>query len=106
MLKAIALLYITDEVFERNVKEIKREVKQGQEFEMIDLKHPWKETQMRESDLTDALKWTPEAKVKLQNIPFFVRSQARQRIEHLAREGEMDIVTAELVEQARLEFGQ
>ena len=72
---------------------------------MIDLKHHL-ETHMRESDLTDALKWTPEAKVKLQNIPFFVRSQARQRIEHLAREGEMDTVTAELVEQARLEFGQ
>ena len=106
MLQAIALLHRIDEVFDRNVKEIKREVRQGQEFEMIDLKHPLKETQMRESDLTDALKWTPEAKVKLQNIPFFVRSQARQRIEHLAREGEMDTVTAELVEQARLEFGQ
>jgi Spy/CpxP family protein refolding chaperone len=52
------------------------------------------------------LKWTPEAKAKLKNIPFFVRSQARQRIEHLAREAELDIVTADLIDQARLEFGQ
>ncbi|WP_017306289.1 PCP reductase family protein [Spirulina subsalsa] len=54
----------------------------------------------------ESLRWTPEAKVKLKNIPFFVRSQARQRIEQLAREGELSEVTAELVEQARLEFGQ
>ncbi|XHX76234.1 MAG: PCP reductase family protein [Stenomitos frigidus ULC029] len=50
--------------------------------------------------------WTPEAKAKLQNIPFFVRSQARDRIEHLARAAALDVVTVELVEQARLEFGQ
>jgi hypothetical protein len=56
--------------------------------------------------MTDDLKWTPEAKAKLKNIPFFVRSQARQRIEHLAREADLDTVTAELVEQARNEFGQ
>ncbi|MDX2230187.1 MAG: PCP reductase family protein [Leptolyngbyaceae cyanobacterium bins.349] len=60
---------------------------------------------MDNSDL-GGLKWTPEAKAKLKNIPFFVRTQARERIEHLAREAELDIVTAELVEQARLEFGQ
>lgn len=52
------------------------------------------------------LKWTPEAKAKFKNIPFFVRSQARERIEHLAREAEADVVTADIVEQARLEFGQ
>lgn len=52
------------------------------------------------------LRWTPEAKAKLKNIPFFARSQARQRIEHLARTAQLDVVTAELVEQARLEFGQ
>jgi hypothetical protein len=52
------------------------------------------------------LKWTPAAKAKFKNIPFFVRSQARERIEHLAREAEVDVVTAEIVEQARLEFGQ
>lgn len=52
------------------------------------------------------LKWTPEAKAKLKNIPFFARSQARDRIERLAREAELETVTAELVEQARSEFGQ
>lgn len=61
---------------------------------------------MRDSDLTDALQWTPEAKTKLKNIPFFVRAQARQRIEQLARGNGQEVVTAELVEQARLEFGQ
>ena len=61
---------------------------------------------MRDSDFTDALKWTPEAKAKLKNIPFFVRTQARQRIEQLARAAALEIVTVELVEQARDEFGQ
>lgn len=61
---------------------------------------------MNKSDFTDALAWTAEAKAKLKNIPYFVRTQARQRIEQLAREAELDVVTAELVEQARAEFGQ
>lgn len=58
------------------------------------------------TDFTNTLQWTAEAKAKLKNIPFFVRTQARQRIEQLAREAELDMVTAELVEQARAEFGQ
>lgn len=61
---------------------------------------------MLNSNFSDELQWTPEAKVKLKNIPYFVRSQARQRIEQLAREAEQEVVTAELVEQARSEFGQ
>lgn len=61
---------------------------------------------MREADLTDSLHWTAEAETKLKKIPFFVRAQARQRIEAMAREAELDTVTADLVEQARLEFGQ
>ncbi|MBD0300929.1 MAG: PCP reductase family protein [Tolypothrix sp. T3-bin4] len=61
---------------------------------------------MERREFTDALAWTPEAKAKLKNIPYFVRSQARQRIEHLAREAELDVVTVEIVEQARVEFGQ
>ncbi|HEY9616097.1 MAG TPA: PCP reductase family protein [Microcoleaceae cyanobacterium] len=55
---------------------------------------------------SSGLKWTPEAKAKFKNIPFFVRTQARQRIEHLAREADLDTVTVEIVEQARVEFGQ
>ncbi len=61
---------------------------------------------MNSSDFTESLQWTPEAKAKLKNIPYFVRSQARQRIEQLAREAELDVVTPELVDQARVEFGQ
>jgi hypothetical protein len=61
---------------------------------------------MNQSDFEDSLTWTPEAQAKLKNIPFFVRSQARQRIESLTREAGLDQVTVEMVEQARLEFGQ
>lgn len=61
---------------------------------------------MSSSDFADALPWTPEAKAKLKNIPFFVRAQARQRIEQLVREAELEVVTVEVVEQARVEFGQ
>jgi hypothetical protein len=61
---------------------------------------------MSELKYKDSLEWTEEAKVKLKNIPYFVRTQARQRIEQLAREAGLEQVTVELVEQARLEFGQ
>ena len=36
---------------------------------------------MKNFDLSDDLDWTPEAEAKLKGIPFFVRTQARQRIE-------------------------
>lgn len=61
---------------------------------------------MNSSDFTDALQWTPEAKIKLRNIPFFVRSQARKRIEKIAQDAQLEVVTVEIVEQARAEFGQ
>ena len=61
---------------------------------------------MSDSNLTDALEWLPEAKSKLNNIPFFVRAQAKARIEQLARAADLEVITVELVEQARLEFGQ
>ncbi len=54
----------------------------------------------------DDVEWTPEAKIKLKNIPFFVRSQALARIEELARASDENIITVEIVEQARQEFGQ
>jgi len=50
--------------------------------------------------------WTPEAQAKLKNIPFFVRAQARRRIEAIACALEAEEITADLVEQVRLEFGQ
>lgn len=61
---------------------------------------------MNESHLTDALEWTSEAKVVLKNIPFFARTQAKARIEQLARAAGQEVVTVEVVEQARAEFGQ
>ncbi|WP_041431780.1 PCP reductase family protein [Synechococcus sp. PCC 6312] len=61
---------------------------------------------MNNRDLGGALPWSKAAEIKLQNIPYFVRTQARQRIEELARQQALDEVTPELVEQARSEFGQ
>lgn len=61
---------------------------------------------MSDSNLTDALAWTTQAKAKLMNIPFFVRAQAKARIEQLTRAAGQDVVTVEIVEQARSEFGQ
>lgn len=52
------------------------------------------------------LAWTAAAREKLRKIPFFVRSQARQRIEQLARDRDCDAITDDLVEEARKEFGQ
>lgn len=64
------------------------------------------ETTMNQFNAEENLRWTQEAQQKLKNIPFFVRTQARQRIEELARAADSEEVTVEMVEQARLEFGQ
>lgn len=61
---------------------------------------------MKRPDFLDTLTWTPEAQAKFKKIPYFVRTQARQRIEHLARDADFNVVTVEIVEQARVEFGQ
>lgn len=61
---------------------------------------------MNPLNMEDGPRWTQEAQQKLKNIPFFVRTQARQRIEELARSTDSEEVTVEMVEQARLEFGQ
>ncbi|WP_009630826.1 PCP reductase family protein [Synechocystis sp. PCC 7509] len=61
---------------------------------------------MNDSPLTNDLQWTPSALAMLKKIPFFVRPQATVRIQHLARTAGVEVVTVELVEQARLEFGQ
>ncbi|NJL90765.1 MAG: protochlorophyllide oxidoreductase [Coleofasciculaceae cyanobacterium SM2_1_6] len=63
-------------------------------------------TEPKFDDNFDDLHWTLEAKAKLKNIPFFVRSQALARIEELARANDENTVTVEIVEQARQEFGQ
>ncbi len=61
---------------------------------------------MSDTNFMNELQWLPEAKAKLKNIPYFVRAQARKRIEQLAREAQQEIVTVDLVEKARQEFGQ
>ena len=61
---------------------------------------------MKNFNVTDELYWTPQAQVKLKMIPFFARPQARQRIEAMARAAQLEEVTAEIVLQARAEFGQ
>ncbi|HIK32341.1 MAG TPA: PCP reductase family protein [Oscillatoriales cyanobacterium M59_W2019_021] len=61
---------------------------------------------MSNSDFIGELQWTAEAEAILKNIPFFVRRQARKKIEQFARDGGFNEITAEVVEQARQEFGQ
>jgi hypothetical protein len=61
---------------------------------------------MIERQPTDLPQWTAEARAKLNSIPFFVRSQARNRIEAVARSQALETITADLVEQVRLQFGQ
>ena len=59
-----------------------------------------------EPNYADELSWTDEAEKMLKNIPYFVRSQAKQKIEKIARTSDLEQVTTEIVEQVRLEFGQ
>jgi hypothetical protein len=59
-----------------------------------------------QSSYGNELFWTTEAQLKLRKIPYFVRTQARQKIESLARTIQSEEVTADIVEQARLQFGQ
>ncbi|HEY9880645.1 MAG TPA: PCP reductase family protein [Leptolyngbyaceae cyanobacterium] len=61
---------------------------------------------MTDRQPTDLPQWTADAKAKLDNIPFFVRAQARARIEATARSQNLDLITADLVEEIRLQFGQ
>ena len=61
---------------------------------------------MKNLNWTDELYWTPQAQAKLKMIPFFARPQARQKIEIMARAAKLEEVTAEIVQQARAEFGQ
>lgn len=61
---------------------------------------------MKNFNVTDELYWTPQAQAKFKMIPFFARLQARQKIEAITRAAELEEVTAEIVLQARAEFGQ
>ncbi|VEP13048.1 Proto-chlorophyllide reductase 57 kD subunit superfamily [Hyella patelloides LEGE 07179] len=61
---------------------------------------------LNQPNYSDELFWTTEAQLKLKKIPYFVRTQARQKIEKLARAAQLEEVTPAIVEQARIEFGQ
>ena len=60
----------------------------------------------QQASYSEELFWTTEAQLKLRKIPYFVRTQARQKIENLARAAQLEEVTAAMVEKARVEFGQ
>lgn len=61
---------------------------------------------MENANFSDLPKWTAAAEAKLKQIPFFVRSQARQRIEAVARHEAVDTITTDLVERVRSQLGQ
>jgi len=48
--------------------------------------------------------WTQNAQIQLNTIPFFLRIQARQRIEELAYLAELQEVTVDIVEKVSSEF--
>ncbi len=52
------------------------------------------------------LTWTTEALAKLQKVPFFARSQVKSKVEQIARAQWVEVITVEVIEQARVEFGQ
>ncbi|MFZ5861364.1 MAG: hypothetical protein ACOYXR_00745 [Nitrospirota bacterium] len=50
--------------------------------------------------------WSPEAKQRLENIPFFIRPMAKKEIERMAREAGRTEVTVEVMEQAKTAFAK
>lgn len=57
------------------------------------------------SPMSNSIEWTPEAKARLKEIPFFVRPAARKKIEKLAQESGATQITIEVYEQAKKKFG-
>ena len=55
--------------------------------------------------MSTAVEWTPEAKARLKEIPFFVRPAARKKIERFAQEAGTLKITIEVYEQAKQKFG-
>jgi Proto-chlorophyllide reductase 57 kD subunit len=55
--------------------------------------------------MSSAIEWTPEAEVRLKEIPFFVRPAARKKIEKFAQEAGTTRITIEVYEQAKQQFG-
>jgi hypothetical protein len=55
---------------------------------------------------SDEFGWSPEAKQRLENIPFFIRPMAKKEIERMAREEGRTEVTVEVMEQAKTSFAK
>lgn len=51
-----------------------------------------------------AITWTPEAKERLKEIPFFVRPAARKKIEAFAQDAGETEITVTVYEQAKAKF--
>jgi hypothetical protein len=56
--------------------------------------------------MTEKITWTPEAEVKLKDIPFFVRPFAFRKIEKFARDNNFPQITLEVYEQAKKQFNK
>ena len=54
--------------------------------------------------MSEKTPWTPEAEVKLKDIPFFVRPFAFKKIEKYAQENGHQQITLEVYEQAKKRF--
>jgi Proto-chlorophyllide reductase 57 kD subunit len=61
--------------------------------------------QLAEAEL-ETVGWSAAALAKFRNIPYFVRSQARKQIEQIAHSENASVITAKIVERAKVEFGQ
>jgi hypothetical protein len=55
--------------------------------------------------IKDLMEWTPNAEVRLKEIPFFVRPAARKKIEKFAQAANALQITVEIYEQAKQQFG-
>ncbi|WP_017302475.1 PCP reductase family protein [Nodosilinea nodulosa] len=51
------------------------------------------------------MEWTPDADARLKEIPFFVRPAARKKIEKFAQDQGLSLITVEVYEAAKKQFG-
>lgn len=55
---------------------------------------------------SEELAWSPEAKQRLENIPFFIRPMAKKEIERMARDQGRSEVTVEVMDRAKTAFAK
>ena len=56
------------------------------------------------NDSPDGLTWTPDAELRLDNIPDFIRPMARREIERIAKERGLATITAQVMDEAKEKF--